>query len=275
MLTQQHPNRNHTDEGVLPKTNRLHPKLKQLAKQITFHPNTGRQILLDWINSIAIDWPISRRPCTPRRFQFGTVRAAAHHSFLLPVNITGRGEINHPPQYVPNAVTLGLRVKLRTFDTWMDSSISALYISKYQADPKFFKRAYPVSIRPQGKDIVRTWLHYSVLRCYQLTGRAPFTDAWINGLGMDEQGQAMHKSKGNVVEPEPVLERFGADSFRFWKLPKPPLGSDFRCSETRIASAHKTMTKLWNLSRFISSFPRSRLPHSSPATNGSSPSSLS
>jgi valyl-tRNA synthetase len=73
---------------------------------------------------------------------------------------------------------------------------------------------------------------------------------------MDEQGEAMHKSKGNVVEPEPVLEKFGADAFRFWNASEATLGSDFRCSEMRIAGAHKFLTKLWNLSRFISSFPQ-------------------
>jgi valyl-tRNA synthetase len=140
----------------------------------------------------------------------------------------------------------------------MDSSVSALYISKYPSDLKFFRRAYPIAIRPQGKDIVRTWLHYSILRCYQLTGRAPFSHVWINGLGMDEQGQAMHKSKGNVVEPEPLLEKYGADAFRFWNASEATLGSDFRCSEMRIVGAHKFVTKLWNLSRFISSFPEPR-----------------
>lgn len=66
----------------------------------------------------------------------------------------------------------------------------------------------------------------------------------------------MSKSKGNVVEPKPILEKFGADSFRFWNATEATHGSDFRCSEIRIAGAHKFLTKLWNLSRFISSFPQ-------------------
>ena len=144
----------------------------------------------------------------------------------------------------------------RTFDTWMDSSVSAMFIAKSRRDSKFFKRTYPASIRAQGKDIVRTWLHYSILRCFQLTHQAPFTHAWITGMGMDEQGEAMHKSKGNVIEPEPILEKYGADPFRFWNASEATLGSDFRCSEARIAAAHKFLTKLWNLSRFISSFPQ-------------------
>jgi len=73
---------------------------------------------------------------------------------------------------------------------------------------------------------------------------------------MDERGEAMHKSKGNVVDPEPILEKYGADAFRFWNASEATQGSDFRCSEARIAGAHKFLTKLWNISRFISSFPQ-------------------
>jgi len=82
---------------------------------------------------------------------------------------------------------------------------------------------------------------------------------------MDEQGQAMHKSKGNVVDPEPIIEKFGADAFRFWNASEATQGADFRCSEARIAGAHKFVTKLWNISRFISSFPQVRRARLQPA----------
>jgi valyl-tRNA synthetase len=232
------------------------PKLKQLAKRIVFHPDSSRQILLDWINSIVIDWPISRRRVYSTEIPVWYCKRCGTPSLPPP------GEYYRPwrdPPPFSKCKQCGFSEfegETRTFDTWVDSSLSALHVSKYPTDLKFFKRAYPVSIRPQGKDIVRTWLHYSILRCYQLTGRAPFSDVWINGLGMDEQGQAMHKSKGNVVEPEPLLQKYGADAFRFWNASEATLGSDFRCSEMRIAGAHKFVTKLWNLSRFISSFPQ-------------------
>lgn len=234
------------------------PKLRQLAKKITFHPDANRQILLDWLNSIAIDWPISRRRVYATEIPVWYCKKCGA-PFLPPPGPYYRPWRDPPP--TPRCASCGFTEfegDTRTFDTWMDSSVSALFISKYQRDPKFFKRSYPASIRPQGKDIVRTWLHYSILRCFQLTGRAPFSHAWVSGLGMDEQGQAMHKSKGNVVEPEPVLEKFGADAFRFWNASEATQGSDFRCSEARIAGAHKFQTKLWNLSRFISSFPQTR-----------------
>jgi valyl-tRNA synthetase len=233
------------------------PHLKSLAQKMKFHPDENRQILLDWINSIAIDWPISRRRvyateipvwyCTRCKEPFIPAGGKYYRPWRDPPPTQECGKCKHT-EFEGDA---------RTFDTWMDSSISALYVTGYWNDRKLFKHAYPAAIRPQGKDIVRTWLHYSILRCFQLTGRAPFTDAWIAGLGMDEQGQAMHKSKGNVVDPLPILERYGADAFRFWSASEATHGSDFRCSEARIAGAHKFLTKLWNLSRFISSFPQS------------------
>lgn len=231
------------------------PKLKQLATKMVFHPDANRQILLDWLNSISIDWPISRRRVYATEVPVWYCTNCSTPFIPSPGPYYKPWKDPAPTKKCSNCGSTEFGGDTRTFDTWMDSSVSALFISKYQREPKFFRRCYPATIRPQGKDIVRTWLHYSILRCYQLTGRAPFTHAWIGGLGMDEQGQAMHKSKGNVVEPEPLLEKYGADAFRFWNASEATQGSDFRCSDVRIAGAHKFLTKLWNISRFISSFP--------------------
>ncbi|MDA4120443.1 MAG: class I tRNA ligase family protein, partial [Thaumarchaeota archaeon] len=104
-------------------------------------------------------------------------------------------------------------------------------------------------------DIVRTWLYYSLLRCYLLTGKAPFKHAWIGGLGQDAKGRAMRKSLGNFVDPEPLLQKYGTDNFRFWGASEANLGQDFRLSEDRIAGAGKFLTKLWNTARYLGSFP--------------------
>ncbi|MBO3803797.1 MAG: class I tRNA ligase family protein, partial [Candidatus Brockarchaeota archaeon] len=71
----------------------------------------------------------------------------------------------------------------------------------------------------------------------------------------DWKGERMSKSKGNVIDPIPILEKYGADNFRLWNAGEVSLGSDFRCSEEKIASTSKSLTKLWNVARFISSFP--------------------
>ena len=137
----------------------------------------------------------------------------------------------------------------------MDSSISPLFITKYINNKVFFSKSYPTGLRPQAKDIVRTWLYYTILRCNQLTGKAPFEHAWIMGYGVDEKGERMSKSKGNVIDPIPILDRLGGDTFRYWAASETSLGADFRCSENRIIGSKKFITKIWNIARFISSFP--------------------
>src|SRR5438105_13544471 len=134
----------------------------------------------------------------------------------------------------------------------MDSSISPLYNSRYgEKDKQFYGRTYPTTIRPQGKDIVRTWLHYTILRCFQLTGKKPFTHVWITGMGLDEKGERMSKSRGNVVDPGPVLEKYGADAFRLWSALETNLASDYRYSDALVAGERNTLTKIWNLDRLI------------------------
>jgi len=229
--------------------------LKKLARLIEFHPQMHRQILIDWIDSLATDYPISRR---------------RYYATEIPIWYCGKCETPHLPKagkyYRPwkdpapfkkcskcgNTKFVG---ETRTFDTWMDSSISALYVTRITRNQKFFRATYPATLRLQGKDIVRTWLYYSLLRCYLLTGRAPFREAWVGGLGQDAQGRAMRKSLGNFLDPEPLLQKYGTDTFRFWGAAEANLGYDFRLSEERIAGAGKFLTKLWNTARFIATFP--------------------
>ncbi|MCS7139061.1 MAG: class I tRNA ligase family protein, partial [Crenarchaeota archaeon] len=92
------------------------------------------------------------------------------------------------------------------------------------------------------------------LRTIQLIGTPPFKEVRISGLGLDEKGEAMHKSKGNVIYPDKYLEEYGADAFRFWAASEAKLGSNYRFSEEKIKGARLFLTKLWNISRFISSF---------------------
>ena len=235
------------------------PQLTKIAKTLKFHPETHRQILLDWIGSINIDWPISRR-----RY-YGTEIPIWYCKKCGRANLPKPGLYYRPWRDPPPFKKCAFcshdefSGETRILDTWMDSGISPLYNSKYGGKYKlFYQRTYPATIRPQGKDIVRTWLHYTILRCFQLTGKRPFTHVWITGMGLDEKGERMSKSKGNVVDPGPVLEKYGADAFRLWSALETSLGSDYRYSDARVAGARNTLTKIWNLARFISSFPQAK-----------------
>ena len=232
------------------------PQLKKMGESLKFHPEQHRSILLNWINSMTIDWPISRR-----RY-YGTEIPIWYCKKCGKANLPPPGRYYRPWRDPPpfkncNSCTgKEFTGETRILDTWMDSGVSPLYNSQYGQNAKFGQKAYPATIRPQGKDIIRTWLHYTLLRCFQLTGKRPFEHVWIMGMGLDDKGERMSKSKGNVVDPKPVFEKYGADAFRLWAALEANLGSDFRYAEARVAGARNSLTKMWNLARFISSFPQ-------------------
>lgn len=232
-------------------------KMKEFANKMNFYDPRSRQILLDWIDSVSIDWPISRR---------------RYYATEVPLwYCKSCGEIIVPPKgkyYQPwkdvcpvkkchKCGHYEFRGDERVFDTWFDSSITPLYILKYSRNQEFFEKNSPCSLRPQGKEIIRTWLYYTVLKDYMLTGKCIFNDVWINYHIVDDKGKKMSKSVGNVIDPQEVLEKFGTEPFRLWSAIEGNLEKiDFRCSYERIEGAGKTIIKLWNVARFISMFPK-------------------
>lgn len=229
--------------------------LRKIIDKIEFYPIEHKQKLIDWIDSISMDWPISRR-----RF-YGTEIPIWYCSSCGKPNLPEPGRYykpwkEKPPMercfYCGSEEFVG---EERTLDTWMDSSISPLYIVGYRRNEKLYSKAFSNILRPQGYEIIRTWLYYTLLRVYQLTGKPAFRYIRISGMGLDEKGEAMHKSKGNVIYPEPLLEKYGADAFRFWAASEAKLGSDYRFSEEKLRAARLFLTKIWNIARFISQFP--------------------
>ena len=230
-------------------------KIKDLGSQIKFYPDMHKQILMNWLESIAIDWPISRRRFYGTEIPIWYCKKCSEPFIPEPGKYYRPWKDKCPAQKCSKCDSTEFVGEERTFDTWMDSSVSPLFISKFRKDDEFFKKTYPTGIRPQAKDIVRTWLYYTLLRCERLTGEKPWSEAWIMGYGLDEKGMKMSKSKGNALDPLPIIEKFGADTFRFWSASEVNHGYDFRCSEQKIESTKKFLSKLWNVSRFLSSFP--------------------
>ncbi len=233
-------------------------KIREVADQMKFYPEFHKQILLDWIDRVSVDWPISRR-----RY-YGTEIPVWYCNACGAAIVPESGELRYyqpwcedPPfDKCPKCgASEGFRGEERTFDTWMDSSISGLYIIGFLRDEELFKRAFGNVIRPQGKEIVRTWLYYSLLRTYQLLGKPAFKEVWISGHVVDEKGEKMSKSRGNSPPPGPLIDKYGADAMRLFGVLEAGLGSDIRFSEERLGGVTRFMTKLWNIARFISMFP--------------------
>ncbi|MDD4354055.1 MAG: valine--tRNA ligase [Candidatus Nanoarchaeia archaeon] len=230
-------------------------KVRKAADEIEFYAPESKQLLLDWLNSISIDWPISRRRYYSTEIPIWYCKKCKYTY----VNDTGkylRPWIDSCPlKKCPKCNSNEWEGEKRILDTWFDSSISELFILGYDSNPKFFKNNYPCTMRPQGKEIVRTWLYYTILRGLQLTETTCFKQAWIHKHVVDEQGYKMSKSKGNGIDPRELISKFGCESIRFWTAMEGDITKgDIRCSFTRVEGAGKFISKLWNIARFISGF---------------------
>ncbi|MBT4596412.1 MAG: class I tRNA ligase family protein, partial [Candidatus Diapherotrites archaeon] len=228
-------------------------KMKEIAKKINIYSPKSRQILLDWIESVSIDWPISRR-----RYYATEVpmwKCTKCNEYVL----AEKGKYVQPwkDKYEGTCKCGSTEFvgEERVFDTWFDSSISPLYILGYERNPAFFAKHNVCSLRPQGKEIVRTWLYYTLLKDYLLTDKIIFDDVWIHHHIVDEKGYKFAKRRGNGIDPHDVIKRFGAAPFRLWCALEGNLDkSDFRCSFQRIEGTGKVLDKFWNVSKFVSMF---------------------
>jgi len=241
-------------------------KIEDIANKINFYSPDSKKILDSWLDSISIDWPISRR-----RF-YATPVPLWHSQDNKYTAVPSPGEYYEPWKIKPSkdfevfkkGKYIG-KVKdfpktewtadVRVLDTWFDSSISELYILDYKSNESFFKRAYPCTLRPQGKEIIRTWLYYTLLRGYLETKKQAFEDVWINYHILDEKGRKMSKSIGNVIDPQEIMKEMGSESLRLWTSFEGDLTrQDFTCSKEKIRAEVKTLNKLLNISKFVSQF---------------------
>ena len=269
-------------------------RMKELIEDIEFHPHRNRQFLLDWMDNISIDWPISRRRWYHTEIPIWYSEDTKH--IIVPPSGTyvqpwresppeGSRVINRETRqdigaYSELATDMGNIVgEEKVFDTWMDSSNSNLFVSGYLNQPEVFEKSFPTALRPQGKEIVRTWLYYTLLKSALLLDKPGFNHVWIDGLGMDPWGRKMSKSLGNGIDADSVLEcgaggrtgswkvkgpektvslkanKIGSECFRLWKACDAQVGDDFHINPEEIEKRYfGVLTKLFNVARFASQF---------------------
>ncbi|MDS0283562.1 valine--tRNA ligase [Haloarcula onubensis] len=142
------------------------------------------------------------------------------------------------------------------FDTWATSSLTPLVNAGWDWDSGAEDfvwdnpELYPFDLRPQGHDIISFWLFHTVVKCYEHTGEVPFDSVMINGMVLDENREAMSKSKGNVIPPSEVLENFPVDAARYWAAGT-SIGDDFPYKEGDLEAGERLLQKLWNASRLV------------------------
>ena len=270
-------------------------RMNELVSEINFIPPRNKQFLDDWMQNISIDWPISRRRWYHTEVPIWYTEDGSK-VVVPPSGVYVQPWRDLPPKdsevldretketlgvYEDMKAQLGeLTGEEKVFDTWMDSSNSNLFVSGYGKNQELFERAFPTALRPQGKEIVRTWLYYTLLKSTLLLDKPGFTNVWIDGLGMDPWGRKMSKSLGNGIDANSVLEcgsggrtgswkikgtdgkqihlkanKIGSECFRLWKACDAQVGDDFHINPEEIEAKYfGVLTKIFNVARFASQF---------------------
>jgi valyl-tRNA synthetase len=223
-------------------------EIQKAAHEITWYPEHMLRRMENWVEQMEWDWCISRQRifATPIPVWFCTKcgEMVTPDEKDLPVDPT-LVQPNHPCKKCGSTEFLG---ESDVLDTWMDSSISVLKVTGWDGSgmPPYF----PAQIRPQGHDIIRTWAFYTILRSVALTGKKPWEEILVNGMVLGEDGFKMSKSRGNIIVPEEILVKYGADALRQWAAMGAATGSDIMFNWNDVVAASRFQTKMWNIAKF-------------------------
>ncbi len=236
----------------------LRDALLTLGRTLRWHPDFMRVRYENWVEGLATDWLISRQ-----RY-FGV-------PFPVWYRVDGSGETRWDEPILPDESALpvdpqseappgydesqrggpgGFAGDPDVMDTWATSSLTPEIASGWVDDPDLFARTYPMDLRPQGPEIIRTWLFSTVLRAYLEHGGLPWAHALINGWILDPDRKKMSKSRDNVLTPMPLVDQFGADGLRYWACRAAP-GTDTSSDTAQMKVGRRLAVKVLNASKFV------------------------
>ncbi len=243
---------------------------REAGERIAWHPEHMGLRYAQWVDNLSWDWCISRQRAFGVPFPLWTCEACGAiilpNEDELPVDPTER-----PPSQPCACGSTAFRAETDVMDTWATSSLTPQIAGRRLTDPALFQRVFPMALRPQAHEIIRTWAFYTIVRAHYHEGALPWTDVAISGWGLSPDGakklskrhddqpagesETLAKSSagGKPLGALAALDKYSADAVRYWAAGT-GLGKDTIISEERIATGGKWATKLWNVARFAERF---------------------
>ena len=230
----------------------------EMGRKINWHPEFMRKRFENWTENLNVDWCISRQRYfgvpIPVWYPLDDQSEPQYDQAIIatPDMLPVDPESVAAPGYDESqrGVAGGFAGEPDIFDTWFTSSLSPQTVARWGDEDDQMNTLFPMDVRPQGHDIIRTWAFYTIAKAMLHQESVPWYNINLSGWVLDPDRKKMSKSKGNVVTPVDTLDRFGADAVRYWSASF-KLGTDASHDEAIFKIGGKLVTKLYNAGKFV------------------------